>query len=63
MAKFAQAVRRERRLLEMSQETLAERAGLHRNFVGRFERGTTSISLDAAERLARALGFELKDML
>lgn len=61
--RFAATVRRERRLLDLSQEALAEKAGLHRNFVGKFERGETSISLDAADRLACALGFALKDLL
>lgn len=61
--KFAETVRRMRRLQELSQEELAERAGLHRNFVGAIERGEMSVSLENAERLARALGVRLKDLL
>lgn len=61
--RFAEVVRKMRRLQELSQEELAERAGLHRNFVGAVERGQMSVSLENAERLARALGARLKDLL
>ena len=61
--RFAEIIRKMRRLQELSQEELAERAGLHRNFVGAIERGQMSISLDNAERLANALGVKLKDLL
>jgi ribosome-binding protein aMBF1 (putative translation factor) len=61
--RFAEVVRKMRRLQELSQEQLAEKAGLHRNFVGAFERGQMSVSLENAERLARALGVRLKDLL
>jgi len=61
--RFAEVVRKMRRLQELSQEELAEKAGLHRNFVGAMERGQMSISLDNAERLANALGMRLKDLL
>lgn len=47
----------------MSQEQLAERAGLHRNFVGAVERGESNVSLDSAERLALALGVALRDLI
>jgi transcriptional regulator with XRE-family HTH domain len=56
-------LRRERKKLGMSQETLADLAGLHRTYVGSVERGEYNISIDNIERLARALGMEVADLL
>lgn len=39
----------------LTQEELAELAGLHRTYVGSAERGERNVSLRAIEQLARAL--------
>jgi transcriptional regulator with XRE-family HTH domain len=47
----------------ISQESLADLAGLHRTYIGSVERGERNISIDNMERIARALGCSVADML
>ena len=47
----------------LSQESLADLAGLHRTYVGAVERGERNISIDNMERLAVALGYDVVDLL
>jgi transcriptional regulator with XRE-family HTH domain len=47
----------------ISQENLAELAGLHRTYVSGVERGERNISLVNIERLARALAIPLADLM
>jgi transcriptional regulator with XRE-family HTH domain len=55
---------RELRLAEgVSQEKLAEKAGLHRNYVGILERARQSPSLDTLVRLAKALKVKPAELL
>ena len=53
---FAAELRSLRDALGISQEELADRAGLHRNYVGMIERLERNPTLKAIEGLARALG-------
>ena len=52
---FGKRLRELRLEREVSQEKLAELAGLHRNYVGVLERGEQSATLDAICKLAAAL--------
>jgi transcriptional regulator with XRE-family HTH domain len=54
-------VRKLRREIGVSQEGLAERAGLHRNYVGSIERGERAVGLDAMASIASALGVSLAE--
>lgn len=52
---FGANVRRVRTEKHMTQERLAEAAGLHPNYISSVERGERNISIRNIERLARAL--------
>jgi CheY-like chemotaxis protein/plasmid maintenance system antidote protein VapI len=52
---FGSSVKSWRSRLGISQEALAERAGLHRTYVSDIERGARNVSLHSIERLAAAL--------
>ena len=60
---FGVRLRLAREKMVLSQELLAEKAGLHRTYIGQVERGERNISVDSMERLADAVGLELWDML
>lgn len=62
-ALFGQVVRTHRLALSFSQERLAEDAEIHRTHVGLLERGLRSVSIDIAERVARALGVPLSTLI
>lgn len=59
---LARNLRSQRRLRGLSQEALADSAGLHRTYVGSVERGERNISVDNIERLAAALDVPIVDL-
>jgi transcriptional regulator with XRE-family HTH domain len=60
---FGRAVRRLRLERSLSQEKLAEEAGLHRTYVGDIERGRRNISLVNIDRVAGALAVTLPGLM
>jgi transcriptional regulator with XRE-family HTH domain len=60
---LAQNVRVLRLMRGWSQEALAEAAELDRSYIGDIERARRNVSLDSLERLARAFGLTLTDLI
>jgi transcriptional regulator with XRE-family HTH domain len=61
--RFGTAVRRLREKVGISQEELAERAGMHRTYIGGIERGERNPTLVSIHKLAKALGVSPKQLL
>lgn len=61
--RFGISLRQARLRLEISQEELADRAGMHRTYVGQVESGQRNVAIDNLEKLADAVGVSLSDML
>jgi transcriptional regulator with XRE-family HTH domain len=60
---FASRLRQIRQVQGLSQEELADRAGLHRTYVGSVERGERNIAIDNIECLAKALEIDIIELL
>lgn len=58
--KKVQEMRKERHL---SQEQLAERAGLHRTYIGMVERAKKNITLRSMEKIANALNVSIISLI
>ncbi len=63
LQQFGQKVRSERLKLNLSQEKLAERAGVHRTYVGMIERAEKNITLLNIEKFAKALDISISELL
>ena len=56
-------IRRMREAAGISQERLAGLADLHRAYIGQIERGEKNIGLKNLEKIAKALGIEMEELL
>jgi transcriptional regulator with XRE-family HTH domain len=63
MQRFGTKLREIRKRSGVSQEKLAELAGLHRTYVSSVERGERNISLLNIESLAKALGVPMAELM
>ncbi len=61
--RFGLAVRARRIVAGLSQEMLAELAGLHPAYIGMVERGIRNPTLDVAAHLARSLKVNLQKLI
>ncbi|MBV9073305.1 MAG: helix-turn-helix transcriptional regulator [Acidobacteria bacterium] len=60
---LARRLREMRRRRGWSQETMAEKCGLHRTYVGAIERGERNITLDTLHNLANSLGVSAAELI
>ena len=63
LERFGKRVREIRLSKNFSQEELADRAGLHRTYIGMIERAEKNITLRNIEKIANALNIEIKELL
>lgn len=62
LVKFGNKVRKERESLGLSQEELANKAGVHRTYIGMIERAEKNITLTNISKIASALNIKMKDL-
>lgn len=60
---LGEAIRVRREKCGFSQEKLAEKADLTRNYIGQVERAEKKITLEALWKIAKALGVQLRDLV
>ena len=60
---FGKLIKKHRLMLKLSQETLAEKAEVHPTYIGLLERGLRTPGLGVSNRIARALGKRLSEII
>ena len=60
--KLGEKIRQLRKLRELTQEQLGEKAGISYKFIGEVERGIVNPSLDSLIGIARALNVNVKEL-
>lgn len=63
LLRFGKNVQEYRKARQLSQEQLAELAGVHRTYIGMIERAEKNITLCNIEKIATALKVSPKDLL
>lgn len=63
LLRFGDTLRHHRSRLGLSQEELADRAGVHRTYIGMLERGEKNVTLRNIEKLAGALDVPIHTLL
>ena len=62
-ASFGATLRRKREEVGISQEELANRAGLHRTYISMIERGVRTASIEVVRRVAQGLETSMTDLV
>ena len=60
--RFGDGVRARREELDLTQEDLAGKAGIHRTYLSDIERGSRNVSLVNIEKVAAALSLSLSEL-
>ncbi len=60
---LGESIRSHRKNIGISQEKLAEKAGLHHNYIGELERGEKAASIDTLVKIAQALGLQVRALV
>lgn len=63
LQRFGKRVREERDKKGISQERLGYLAGVHRTYIGMIERAEKNITLTNMQKIARALGMRVNDLV
>jgi transcriptional regulator with XRE-family HTH domain len=63
LQQFAKRLREMRAAKGISQEKLGALAGVHRTYIGMLERAEKNITLGNMERIAKALGVRIRDLV
>lgn len=62
LASFGDVIRSIRKKKKLSQEELADQAGLHRTYIGMIERGEKNITLENIYKLSKALQTPMSEL-
>ena len=62
LIQFGNRVKELRKANDMSQEDLADAAGLHRTYIGMIERAEKNITLENIKKIAKALRIDIKQL-
>ncbi|MHA6531717.1 helix-turn-helix domain-containing protein [Paenibacillus sp. BAC0078] len=60
--RIGERIRKLRKEMKLSQEQLAERSGLHTNYVGQVERGEKNLTLETLEKVVEGLDISLEEL-
>lgn len=60
---FGKRVRERRLALGLTQQELADRAGLHRSYIGEIELGRRNVTLKSAAKIAKVLQVDVASLL
>ena len=63
LIKFGERVREKRVSMGLSQEKLAELAGVHRTYIGMIERAEKNITLENIKKVANGLNLQPSELL
>ncbi|MCA3739012.1 MAG: helix-turn-helix transcriptional regulator [Phenylobacterium sp.] len=63
LGKLGDAIRARRQALKMSQEALADAAGINRTHMGEVERGKRNISFMSVVKIAKAMDARASDLI